>query len=330
MGYRFDNARMNEIIKALGNDYHIFAPKQDSKKRQVRFKPITSVEEIERARQSDFSAKEVFYPVSTTMFYFKDGTITESVYTDDKGILIFARPCDINAIKRLDNIFLKNGASEDKFYRERREKVKFILMECTESFENCFCVSMGSEKTDDYAVAVRFGDDHVLINIKDEEFARYFEGGDTEEFELKFVKENAKKAAHPKLGRENIKEVSSMEFWNRFDEKCIACGGCNTVCPTCACFDTVDVVYTESANEGERRRVWSSCMLEDFTKTAGGALSRKTHGANMRFKVFHKFYDYEYRFEDGNMCVGCGRCDMRCPRDISFYDTVNLLADEIS
>ena len=174
MGYKFDNVRMNGIIKALGNDYHIFAPKQDPKKRQVRFKPITSVEEIERARQSDFSAKEVFYPVSTTMFYFKDGTITESVYTDGKGILIFARPCDINAIKRLDNIFLKNGASEDKFYRERREKVKFILMECTESFENCFCVSMGSEKTDDYAVAVRFGDDHVLINIKDEEFARNF------------------------------------------------------------------------------------------------------------------------------------------------------------
>ena len=49
----------------------------------------------------------------------------------------------------------------------------------------------------------------------------------------------------------------------------------------------------------------------------------------MRFKVFHKFYDYKDRFGSEHMCVGCGRCDMRCPQEISFYDTVNGLYDEI-
>jgi len=70
-------------------------------------------------------------------------------------------------------------------------------------------------------------------------------------------------------------------------------------------------------------------MLEDFTLTAGGSRARKTPGANMRFKVFHKFYDYMDRFGDEHMCVGCGRCDIRCPQEISFFDTVNGLHDEI-
>ena len=85
----------------------------------------------------------------------------------------------------------------------------------------------------------------------------------------------------------------------------------------------MDVIYNETSGDGERRRVWSSCMLRDFTATAGGHRARSTPGANMRFKVLHKVYDYKARFGgEEHMCVGCGRCDRRCPKDISFYDAV--------
>ena len=71
-------------------------------------------------------------------------------------------------------------------------------------------------------------------------------------------------------------------------------------------------------------------MLEDFTQTAGGSRARKPAGANMRFKVFHKFYDYKARFGgEKHMCVGCGRCSRRCPEKIDFFQTVNELADLI-
>ena len=93
-----------------------------------------------------------------------------------------------------------------------------------------------------------------------------------------------------------LKPISDLEYWNQFDEKCMSCGGCNTVCGTCSCFDTVDVIYQEGSRSGERRRVWSSCMLETLTQTAGGGRARKTPGANMRFKVLHKFYDFADRF----------------------------------
>ena len=178
-------------------------------------------------------------------------------------------------------------------------------------------------------MAVRFEGDHVLVNVADASFADYFTGEDREDFEVQFIQENEKKIRVPDISRANLKAVSDLEYWKKFDDKCAACGGCNTVCGTCTCFDTIDVIYEEGSNEGERRRTWSGCMLEDFTRTAGGIRSRKTQGANMRFKVFHKFYDYKARFGEDHMCVGCGRCDIRCPEKISFFDTVCELHDLI-
>jgi anaerobic sulfite reductase subunit A len=264
------------------------------------------------------------------MYYFKNDSVVSTEQSDGKDLLIFARACDINAIRRLDSIFLKNGNRADMFYGRMRSRVKFALMECRESFEDCFCASVGSNITDDYSFAVRIDENDLLIDVKDEEFSGLFSDMPTDKFSVSFVSENKKVLRKPTITQEQLREISNLPFWSEFDEKCIACGGCNTVCGTCSCFDTVDVLYSEGSNDGERRRVWSSCMLHDFTQTAGGALSRKTQGANMRFKVLHKFYDYGKHFElNENMCVGCGRCDMRCPENISFFETVCRLHDEI-
>lgn len=328
MGYRVSKERMNEILLDLSKKYQIFAPCLDAQKKRVRYAAIRNVGQVIYDRQSDFSPKMAFYPVSQVMFYFREDGVEESELTDDRDILIFARACDINAIRRQDNLFLKNGGAEDFFYKRMRGRMKYVLMECTESYENCFCVSVGSNVADEYALAVRFADE-LLIEVKDPDFAPYFEEEEDAEFSIRFIQENKKKLQIPEINRENLKAVSDLPYWSKFDDKCIACGGCNTVCGTCACFDTVDVIYTEGSNEGERRRVWSGCMLENFTETAGGARARKTKGANMRFKVFHKFYDYKDRFGGEHMCVGCGRCDIRCPKEISFFDTVCELHDEI-
>ena len=329
MGYRIDKARIDEILKELSKEYNLFGPRFDAQKKRVRFGKINSTDQIVTDRQSDFSPKEVYYPILQVMFYFREDGVEEAAPADDKKILIFARACDINAIRRTDSIFLKNGGTEDLFYKRLREKVHFILMECQESFENCFCVSVGSNVADDYSLAVRFEESDVLLNVKDETFAPYFEAEEKAGFDFRYIAENQKKIRIPEISRENLKAVTDLEYWKKFDDKCIACGGCNTVCGTCTCFDTIDVIYEEGSNEGERRRTWSGCMLEDFTRTAGGGRSRKTQGANMRFKVLHKYYDYKDRFGEDHMCVGCGRCDIRCPKEISFFDTVCELHDEI-
>ena len=328
-GYRVGKERMDEILAELAREYRVFAPCLDAQKKRVRYAEIRKIGQIIYDRQSDFSPKAAYYPVSQVMFWFREDGVEESELTDDRNILVFARSCDINAVRRQDNLFLRNGGAEDLFYKRLREKVKFVLMECPESYENCFCVSVGSNRTDDYAMAVRFNEDDLQIRVEDEALNGYFEDEEQESFDVRFIEENKKKLRIPEITRDSLKAVSDLPYWSKFDEKCIACGGCNTVCGTCSCFDTVDVLYSEGSNEGERRRVWSGCMLENFTETAGGARARKTKGANMRFKVFHKFYDYKDRFGGEHMCVGCGRCDIRCPKEISFFDTVCEVHDEI-
>ena len=322
--------RMADIMAELKKKYKIFAPKsikgRGNARDTIRYAEIEDFSEIVYNARSSFSPKEIFYPISQTMFYFKDGMTEEKMIDDDREMIILMRPCDINAVKRLDNVFLNNG-NADYYYGRLRDKIHIWMLECRESFENCFCVSMAANITENYEAAVRIDDICALFKIKNKDLLGYFRNEVPAYFEPEFVSANLKSAAALDIkDRQELKKLIDSPYWNKFDDECIGCGGCNTVCPTCSCFDTVDVIYDEQSMDGERKRVWSSCMLKDFTRTAGGARSRKTPGANMRFKLLHKMFDYRERFSrdtDGhNMCVGCGRCIDRCPKDISILNVL--------
>ena len=325
------NERFANVLARLKEHYRVYAPKRFPKRGPkgsdlIRYGEINALTDIVYKEKSHFSAKEVFYPISQTLFHFNNQDCSVKEPDDDKGILLICRPCDINAIRRLDNIFLHNG-QPDLYYSRMRDKLKLVMLECTESFDNCFCVSMGSNVARDYAAAMRIDDICALMEICDEDLLPYFADEVPIDFAPEFVKENRRAAKLPQIDRDKLGDICKLDYWNQYDEECIACGGCNTVCPTCSCFDTVDVIYDETSMDGERRRVWSSCMLRDFTQTAGGGMARKTQGANMRFKVLHKVFDYNQRFGTEHMCVGCGRCIDRCPKGIDYLDTVNGLSE---
>ncbi len=327
------NERFANILARLKENYRVYAPmrfpKRGPKGRDlIRYGEIKTLTDIVYKEKSHFSPKECFYPVSQTLFRFEGEECSEEPVADDKGIIIICRACDINAIKHLDNIFLHNG-QPDSYYARVREKMKIVLLECRESFDNCFCAGMGSNVVSDYAAAMRIDDICALMEICDEELLGYFTDEVPIEFAPEFVKENPRKVNVPKIERSQLRDICAMDYWKQFDDECIACGGCNTVCPGCSCFDTVDIIYDEQSLSGERRRVWSGCMLRNFTETAGGGLARKTQGANMRFKLLHKMFDYNLRFGEGHMCVGCGRCIDRCPKGIDFLDTVNGFAEAL-
>lgn len=336
MGYQVSAGRVDEILAALGQEYKIYAPKEVRGQKNkageplVRYGQVSSFSDIVWDRQSDFSPKEVYYPIVQTLFYLTGEECTESEAPGGKTILMM-RPCDINAVARMDKIFLENGGQADYYYKRLREKLVFFLMECDDGFDDCFCASMGTGETDNWAVALRFSPDGALASVQDEQFLALFENEPQAEYTPTFVKTNAKRVALPNIGdRGLIPLIHELDYWKGFDDECIGCGGCNTVCPTCSCFDTVDVTYSEDSLDGERRRVWSSCMLQSFTVMAGGHGARGTAGARMRFKTLHKVHDFKSRFGcEGHMCVGCGRCDRRCPKDIRFSETIDRLAGEV-
>lgn len=112
------------------------------------------------------SPNTIIAPITETLFYFDKDTI-QIAETDTSPIIIFARACDINAMSRLDYMYLSNGNNSDYSYQLLREHIRFVLIECEESFENCFCVSMGTNKTDCYSAAMRFSDEGALVSIRD-------------------------------------------------------------------------------------------------------------------------------------------------------------------
>ncbi|MDO4976945.1 MAG: anaerobic sulfite reductase subunit AsrA [Eubacteriales bacterium] len=331
MGYQLSKADANALFADLSEQYDIWAPVLKtgegcfSDTDIVRYDKVKSVDEIVWDKKSDYSFKETLLHINETLFYFTEDETTVPK-GPEKELLIFMRACDFHALKRLDQIYLDNKF-EDFYYKRIREKAKFALIGCSESCKSGFCVSMGTNQTDEYAIYVAVNGDTVSIDVKDESFKNTITYGRyTTEVEVTpaFVTENYEKVTLPKkLSNESF----TNEIWKEYGERCITCGRCNFACPTCTCFTMQDIFYHDNPKVGERRRVWASCQIEDYDQIAGGIKFRKTKADNMRFKVMHKIYDYEKRF-GYPMCVGCGRCDDICPEYISYSALVNRLAKE--
>lgn len=329
MGYHFSKEGFNRVLAELGREYRLFAPRrfagqgEFSDTDSIRYGEIASADDLELAEKSSHTFKEALLPISETLFFFTEDSVREAD-APAKGVVVFLRSCDLHALRRQDELYLRNGA-EDYYYKRLREKTKFILIGCPSAFENCFCVDMGSNISEDYhaSVDLRGGDYYMDCKepLWDACFAENAE--DTQDVRPAHVTDTTVRVNIP---GDLTTAVAQSTMWDEYDTRCIACGRCNFSCPTCTCNSMQDIFYTDNGKVGERRRVWASCMVDGFTDVAGGGSYRKKHGQRMRFKVLHKVLDYKQRFGT-HMCVGCGRCDDVCPEYISFSHAVNRLAD---
>lgn len=337
MGYNLSFQEVNTLFEDLKKEYKIYAPKRFKKQGRysdtdiIKYDEVSTVEEIEFKEKSHYPVKEVITPITQTLYYFTEDEFRESSIGHNKKILIFARPCDINAQRRQDMIYLHNGNFEDTFYKRIRERVKFICIECVDGFDTCFCVSMNSNKTDDYSLAVRFNESSLLFDVKDEEFSKFFSDKTEEEFELKFIEENEAKVTIPEINdKEILIKLKNHPMWDEYNKRCLGCGSCTIACSTCSCYTTRDIVYDSLGKIGERRRVQASCHIDGFDEMAGGHNFRATKADKMRYKVLHKIHDYKAQFGDEHMCVGCGRCTDRCPEHISITATINKVNNAVN
>ncbi|MCD8225525.1 MAG: anaerobic sulfite reductase subunit AsrA [Clostridiales bacterium] len=336
MGYSLNIAQADALLSALAKDYRVYAPRRFRNQGRysatdvIRYGEVGKFSEIVWQQKSDYPAKEVINPIQQALFYF-----TEDEYRESKGpakpVLILARPCDINAQRVQAKIFAGNGGFTDVYYERMREKVRFAMMECNGGDDTCFCVSMGSNKTDEYSLAFRFSEEGLDAEVKDPDFAAYFAGMPQSGYTPSFVEENELKVTVPDLEDKAVRQALKKHLmWKEFDGRCISCGACTVACSTCTCFTTRDIIYGDNPEVGERRRVTASCQIAGFDQMAGQKEFRATAGDRMRYKVLHKFHDYKVRFGESHMCVGCGRCTHRCPEMISISATVNKMNAAVS
>ena len=167
---RFITENVNNILRQLSKDYLIYAPKvfegdgRFSDTDTIRYGEISSIEEIVFDKKSEYSFKEILLPISETLFYFTEDNVVVPE-GPKKGAIIFLRSCDLHGLKRMDQIYLNNGP-EDFYYKRLRENTRFILMGCSHTFDNCFCVDMNSNKSDNYDAYIDVDGDYTYFDCK--------------------------------------------------------------------------------------------------------------------------------------------------------------------
>lgn len=329
MDYTLSEHALRDALMALMKDYRVFAPVRQqgagrlSETDVIAYREIEQPDEIAWDEKSYFSPKELVFPVRETLFKFQDNQAVIPTI-DERPVLAILRPCDINGLDRQDTIYLNNGPEPDFYYKRRRDQVHIAMLECTEGFDTCYCVSMNANKADQYDLAIRKDAHGATIKVVNAAFTKPFEAvGEETRYTPAFIQENKVKVIIPAVDQVK-KHHFDHEIWKEYTRRCIACGRCNTSCPTCTCFTMQDVTFDAEGKLGERRRRWAGCHVDGFSDMAGGHSFRNKNGERMRFKTMHKINDFHRRF-DKHMCVGCGRCDDVCPEYISFSKCINKL-----
>ena len=331
MGFELDRQGMDELLRAWSAEYIMYAPVRVkdggcfSDTDCVRYGEVKNIGDIVFDEKSQYSFKEVLLPIVQTLFFFTEDEVKEAD-GPKKEVILFLRSCDLHAVRRLDDMYLRNGPA-DMYYARLRDKIHFVLMGCPQAFPGCFCTSMGTNRCDSYDLSLDAADGVYRLDCRENAWQPVLErlAKRTLPVEPACV-QTCPTEIH--LPEKLTAKVAQSKIWEEYDGRCIGCGRCNFVCPTCTCYTMQDLFYTENGRVGERRRVWASCMVDGFTDVAGGGSYRRTNGQRMRFKVLHKILDFRRRF-GCDMCVGCGRCDAVCPEYISFSHILGRLEEAV-
>ena len=243
------------------------------------------------------------------------------------------RSCDLHAIAALDDALLAIE-HPDEDYRRRRESALIIALNCSVAGDTCFCVSTKTgpraERGYDLALTEILGDGqhHFLIDAGTAAGARILEQLPTEAAGTADLAaaDRVSEATAAAMGRElETDGLAALLARNlehpRFDEvseRCLSCGNCTSVCPTCFCTEVEDVV--DLAGTGaEHRRVWDSCFTLGFSHVHGGSV-RSSVGSRYRQWMTHKLSTWTEQFANSTGCVGCGRCITWCPVAIDITE----------
>lgn len=336
-GWRLSNDDWSEWIESLlRSGRRVIAPADQGDSLRL-FRPVSSaaaiaVDEYDNTR---WSPKEYLFPTTEKLFsytYIGDSVRIEDPSVDKQAqVLIGVRPCDAAGLSRLDDVFL--GDIEDPFHAGRRDRTTVVSLACSSARPQCFCTAVGGSPhgTEGSDVQLFQNDDTWLlspITPRGEELIADATSGWTRATdddwaavdEIRVAVESSIKGnVVPLEWAAALEKTFSDDVWKTLGERCLSCGICAYVCPSCSCFDMSD---EGNAYCGERCRSWDSCTFAQFTQHSTGHNPRKDQPERYRQRVMHKFAYFPLDQGDNFMCVGCGRCTALCPVGLDIRHTV--------
>ena len=329
-----------DFINALIKDESLNVIGVKAKGNKFAFGPLDSADEL----RLDYDVtllppKKYFFPQRETLVTYNigKGFAAKSVEETKQTVIVGVHPYDIVALLHMDEIF--SETKSDPYYFEKRKASVIIGVNMQKMSKWCFAPYMGADTIEygydlmltdlgnRYAVAIGSQKGEQLLD----KYAKGLSNALARDIQMVGQKKREVMAMckqkldfSPELIPEMLtKFYGESAFWEKHAEKCLACGSCVLVCPTCYCFDVKDNPDI-SLEYGERVRTWDGCLLEDFAKVASGENFRATRPTRYRHRYFKKG---KYLFDRFGFisCVGCGRCGSSCLPDIA--NPVTLLND---
>ncbi|MDI6870204.1 MAG: 4Fe-4S dicluster domain-containing protein [Bacillota bacterium] len=339
--YKLPEDHLSPFLLRLGSQAEVYAPERQASGEVIFARLTDPARVVTEYTRTTLPLKKFFSLPSEVMFRFsvdRGYEVPEEIASVHRRVIFGAHACDLHALQILDRTFLHD--QPDPYYAQRRESTALIGLSCTPD-ELCFCNSFGtgfvSDGYDLFFAAVPGGffvqigttRGNDLIGMAKDLFApadeadllayrRYLK-----EHNGKFTREVTTSALPGILELE-----TGSALWGEAADRCLGCGSCSMVCPTCYCFSVSDRLDL-SLKTGERRRTWDSCLFKEYATVAGGHNFRPGRDARLRQRLFHKFVDFPARFER-YACVGCGRCTAACPAGIDFVALIKDLRREAS
>lgn len=321
---------LEQFLDALIKQYNVIAPVEQNG--FSRYQKITrGTECCLKYRLPRNSIKEFFLPQDETLFFFEPGaaSLSDAPSAQRERIIFPVRPCDVRALTILDAVF-DDEQFTDSYYVEKRRKARLIGIACLEPDDTCFCETFDinsadgtgcdlfmTEVEDAYVIDVLTAKGKALIKTL----------ADAPQNLIQKKKHHVaarRKSQSLKLAevQDFLKQGFESELWEELAAKCIGCGACAFLCPTCHCFDITDDV---AGKIGRRLRSWDCCMFPKFTLHASGHNPRTKHAQRLRQRIMHKF---SYFPENKSLiaCVGCGRCVLACPVNLDIREILGTLA----
>jgi formate hydrogenlyase subunit 6/NADH:ubiquinone oxidoreductase subunit I len=246
------------------------------------------------------------------------------------------RSCELHAIAIQDKVFLQ-GPYVDPHYQARRNGVFLVAVNCAEAGGTCFCTSMntGPKASAGYDLALtEFPGHSFLIEPGTERGAAMLArlprraAGQGDHDVAEQVVANTASHMGRQMRTDDVHDLllGNLEHkrWDDVAARCLSCGNCTQVCPTCFCTAVSDV--NELSGATERTRRWDSCFSENFSYIHGGSV-RPSPRSRYRQWMTHKLASWTDQFGTSG-CVGCGRCITWCPVGIDITEEVSAIRSE--
>ncbi|MEE9525523.1 MAG: 4Fe-4S dicluster domain-containing protein [Candidatus Woesearchaeota archaeon] len=317
MGKFIEEKRFDKFIDFLKEKYEVIAPVHE--KGSIRFKILEEGDEIVFSMPY-YPAKKFFLPSCETLFNFnKDKIVKEG--DKIKKRVIFLEKCDAAALVMLDKIMLRDPV--DPYYKKRRDNTLIIESPCFPDYSECFCDI--NKLPDNYDLRLVEHNGKYFFQVGSKKGKKLLEKAPIKnsKVDIKDIPSKCENAKCDFVLHEKEIKGKNEKIWKEEAAKCLSCGACTVVCPTCNCFEIKDELDA-NCKEGKRTRRWSSCQLPNFTQVAGGHVFRLDRDNRVKQRVLHKFKYTKEQFGEIS-CVGCGRCVAACPTKINIFEIVKKL-----